>query len=118
MVSAAGGIDIEEVAAETPEKIAKLHLDPALGLQDFQIRQLAYESKLPSAATKGIGPFLKALYKVYVDYDCSLAEINPLVLTGDGTLIAADAKINIDDNALFRPPELAPLQEPPEGIRR
>jgi len=114
MVSAAGGMDIEEVAASTPEKIARLHLDPALTLQDFQIRQLAYESKLPKAAAKGIGPFLKALYKVYSDYDCSLAEINPLVLTGAGTLIAADAKIIIDDNALFRHPDMAQFQQAQE----
>jgi succinyl-CoA synthetase beta subunit len=114
MVSAAGGVDIEEVAATTPEKIAKLHLDPALGLLDFQIRQLAFDADLPPAAVKQIGPFLKALYKVYSDYDCSLAEINPLVLTGDGVLIAADAKINIDDNALFRHKELAQYQEAQE----
>jgi succinyl-CoA synthetase beta subunit len=114
MVSAAGGIDIEEVAASTPEKIAKLHLDPAIGLQDFQIRQLAYDSKLPAAAVKGIGPFLRALYKVYSDYDCSLAEINPLVLTGEGKLIAADAKIVIDDNALFRHKDMAQFQEAQE----
>ncbi len=110
MVSAAGGIDIEEVAVSDPEKIAKLHIDPAIGLQDFQIRQLAFDAKLPPAAVKGIGPFMKALSRVYSDYDCSLAEINPLVLTGDGTLIAADAKINIDDNALFRHKELAQYQ--------
>jgi len=114
MVSKEGGIEIEEVAAATPEKIARLHLDPALGLLDFQIRQLAYEAGLPKAATKGIGPFLKALYNVYSDYDCSLAEINPLVLTGEGKLIAADAKINIDDNALFRHPDLAQYQEAQE----
>ncbi len=114
MVSAAGGIDIEEVAVTDPEKIARLHLDPALGLQDFQIRQLAFDSKLPPAAVKGIGPFMKALAKVYNDFDCSLAEINPLVLTGDGKLIAADAKINIDDNALFRHPDLAQYQEAQE----
>ncbi len=114
MVSAAGGIDIEEVAATDPEKIARLHIDPAIGLQDFQIRQLAFEARLPAAAVRGIGPFLKALSKVYADYDCSLAEINPLVLTGAGTLIAADAKINIDDNALFRHPDLAQYQEAQE----
>jgi len=114
MVSAAGGIDIEEVAAETPEKIAMLHLDPALGLLDFQIRQLAYDAKLPAAAVKQVGPFLKALFKVYSDFDCSLAEINPLVLDGAGKLIAADAKINIDDNALFRHPDLAQFQEAQE----
>lgn len=114
MVSAAGGIDIEEVAAATPEKIAKLHLDPAIGLQDYQIRQLAFEANLPPAAIKGIGPFLKALYRVYLDFDCSLAEINPLVLTGEGKLIAADAKVDLDDNALFRHPELAQYQEAQE----
>jgi succinyl-CoA synthetase beta subunit len=114
MVSAAGGIDIEEVAVTDPEKIAKLHIDPAIGLQDFQIRQLAFEGKLPPAAIKGVGPFLKALFQVYSEYDCSLAEINPLVLQGDGTLIAADAKINIDDNALFRHKELAVFQEAQE----
>ena len=114
MVSAAGGIDIEEVAEESPEKIAKLHLDPALGLLDFQIRQLAFEAKLPAAAVRQIGPFLKALFKVYSDFDCSLAEINPLVLDGNGKLIAADAKINIDDNALFRHGDLAQFQEAQE----
>jgi succinyl-CoA synthetase beta subunit len=114
MVSAAGGIDIEEVAVTDPEKIAKLHIDPAIGLQDFQIRQLAFEAKLPAAVIKQVGPFLKALYNVYVDYDCSLAEINPLVLDGEGKLIAADAKINIDDSALFRHKELAVFQEAQE----
>jgi len=114
MVSAAGGMDIEEVAATDPDKIAKLHLDPAIGLQDFQIRQLAYNSKLPPVAAKGIGSFLKALYKVYSDYDCSLAEINPLILTGDGQLIAADAKFDMDDNALFRHKDMAQYQEAQE----
>ena len=114
MVSKEGGIEIEIVAEENPAAIAKLHLDPAVGLQDFQIRQLAFEANLPPAALKGVGPFLKALYKVYLDYDCSLAEINPLVLTGDGKLIAADAKVVLDDNALFRHPELAKFQEEQE----
>ncbi|PQV65098.1 succinyl-CoA synthetase (ADP-forming) beta subunit [Abditibacterium utsteinense] len=114
MVSKEGGIEIEIVAEENPAAIAKLHLDPAIGLQDFQIRQLAFEANLPPAALKGVGPFLKALYKVYLDYDCSLAEINPLVLTGDGKLIAADAKVVLDDNALFRHPELAKFQEEQE----
>jgi succinyl-CoA synthetase beta subunit len=114
MVSAEGGVEIEVVAERSPEAIARLHLDPAMGLQDFQIRQLGFDSNLPPAALKGIGPFLKALYKVYLDYDCSLAEINPLVLTGDGKLIAADSKIDLDDNALFRHPELAQYQEEQE----
>ena len=114
MVSKEGGIEIEIVAEENPAAIAKLHLDPAIGLQDFQIRQLGFEANLPPLALKGMGAFLKALYRVYLDYDCSLAEINPLVLTGDGKLIAADSKIVLDDNALFRHPELAKFQEEQE----
>lgn len=114
MVSKEGGIEIEVVAEENPGAIARLHLDPAIGLQDFQIRQLGFEANLPPLALKGMGAFLKALYKVYLDYDCSLAEINPLVLTGDGKLIAADSKIVLDDNALFRHPELAKYREEQE----
>ena len=114
MVSKEGGIEIEIVAEENPDAIAKLHLDPAIGLQDFQIRQLGFDANLPPAALKGMGAFLKALYKVYLDYDCSLAEINPLVLNGEGKLIAADSKIVLDDNALFRHPELAAFQEEQE----
>ncbi|MEO6908879.1 MAG: ATP-grasp domain-containing protein, partial [Abditibacteriaceae bacterium] len=114
MVSAAGGMEIEEVADKTPELIAREHLDPLLGLQDYQIRSLAWGAKLPPAAIKGIGPFLKALNKVYSEFDCTLAEINPLVLTEEGTLIAADAKIDLDDNALFRHPELAKFREAQE----
>ena len=111
MVSAAGGVDIEEVAATTPEKIAKLHIDPAIGLLDYQIRQLAYRAGFAPAAIRGAGAFLRALYRVYTELDCSLAEINPLVVTGDGKLIAADAKINVDDNALYRQKELAAMRE-------
>ncbi|MBI3920908.1 MAG: ADP-forming succinate--CoA ligase subunit beta [Armatimonadetes bacterium] len=114
MVSAAGGIDIEEVAATAPEKIAKLHLDPAIGMMDFHTRILAEEAGLNPAALRPASGFLKALYKAYVDVDASLAEINPLVLTKDGKLIATDAKINIDDNALFRQKELAELREQQE----
>ncbi len=111
MVSAAGGVDIEEVAATTPEKIAKEHIDPAVGLMDYQIRQLAYRAGFAPVAMRGAGAFLRALYKVYTELDCSLAEINPLVVTGDGKLIAADAKIVVDDNALYRQKELAAMRE-------
>ena len=114
MVSKEGGIEIEVVAEENPDAIAKLHLDPAIGLQDYQMRQLGFDAKLPKEALRGMGPFLKALYNLYLDYDCSLAEINPLVLTGDGKLIAADAKVVLDDNALFRHPDLAQYQEEQE----
>ena len=105
MVSAAGGIDIEEVAAETPEKIAMAHIDPAIGLRDYQIRDLCFAAGFDPKIISGAGKFLTALYKAYMDIDASLAEINPLVLTGEGELIAADAKINIDDNAMFRHPD-------------
>lgn len=111
MVSAAGGVDIEEVAATTPEKIAKEHIDPAIGLMDYQIRQLASRAGFAPPAMRGMGAFLRALYKVYVELDCSLAEINPLVVTSDEKLIAADAKINVDDNALYRQKELAAMGE-------
>lgn len=111
MVSAAGGIDIEEVAAETPEKIARVLIHPELGLCDYQIRDALYASGIDKVALAGAGKFLKALYKTYIEMDCTLAEINPLVLTAEGTLIAADAKIDIDDNALFLHPELSALSE-------
>jgi succinyl-CoA synthetase beta subunit len=114
MVSAAGGIDIEEVAATTPEKIARVWIRPELGLCDFQIRQALYGAGVERSLVNGAAKFLQALYKVYIEVDCSLAEINPLAVTGDGRLIAADAKINIDDNALFRHPEFADLADDAE----
>lgn len=111
MVSSVGGVDIEEVAEQTPEKIAKLHVDPSMGLQDFQIRQACCAAGLDGVAIPSAQKFLQALYETYEATDASLAEINPLVVTDDGALLAADAKINIDDNALFRQPELADLAE-------
>jgi succinyl-CoA synthetase beta subunit len=105
MVSAMGGIDIEEVAASDPEKIVRIHIYPPLGLADFQIKQALFESGIERAAIPEAMKFLRALYDAYIQLDCSLAEINPLALLDDGRLIAADAKINIDDNALFRHPE-------------
>jgi succinyl-CoA synthetase beta subunit len=114
MVSAVGGIDIEEVAAATPEKIARVHVEPALGLQPFQVNQLCYEAGLDPVAIAQAATFLRVLYEAAMATDASLAEINPLALTDAGALIAADAKINIDDNALFRHPELAALTEESE----
>lgn len=114
MVSAAGGVDIEEVAATTPEKIAKRHVDAWRGLMDFQIRRLIFEAGLPRSIVNQVTRFLRALYTAYVDMDASLAEINPLVLTKEGDVIAADAKINIDDNALFRHPEFNEFKEESE----
>ena len=111
MVSQAGGVDIEEVAAKTPEKITKINVTPGLGLKPFQARQLAYSLGLTGDAFKvGIKIFL-ALYELYRDLDASLVEINPLVTTKEGAILALDGKINFDDNALYRQSEVAKLRD-------
>ncbi len=102
MVSTEGGMEIEKVAAESPEKIIKETVDPSVGLQGYQARKLAYALGLEGAQNKNAVKFLSGLYKAYVETDASLAEINPLVVTGDGDVIALDAKMNFDDNALER----------------
>lgn len=114
IVSAMGGMDIEAVAEEHPEAIARVAIDPVMGLRDFQLRQVCFEAKLPAALLNQAVLFLRQLYTAYYDADASLAEINPLALTEDGRLLAADAKIQIDDNALFRHPDLAAYQEESE----
>ncbi|MBW3625858.1 MAG: ADP-forming succinate--CoA ligase subunit beta [Armatimonadetes bacterium] len=106
MVSSAGGMDIEEVAAETPEKIAKAWAYPGRGLLPFQINRLIFDAGINPAVRKEAAQFLRALFDCYLGVDATLAEINPLVVTGDGKVIAADAKIDIDDNAMFRHPDL------------
>ncbi|MGB0386190.1 MAG: ADP-forming succinate--CoA ligase subunit beta [Ardenticatenaceae bacterium] len=108
MASAAGGMDIEEVAATTPEKIITVRIEPGLGLTDFQARELAYGIGLSDK--KQVRQFSKIvgqLYNVYTATDANLAEINPLVVLGDGSLLAVDGKVDIDDNALYRQPGLA-----------
>ncbi len=102
MASEAGGMDIEQVAEETPEKIIKVYIDPLLGIQPFHSREAGFGLNLSGVALKQFMKMLHSLYRLFVDYDCSLAEINPLVLTADNNIIALDAKINFDDNALFR----------------
>jgi succinyl-CoA synthetase beta subunit len=102
MASEAGGMDIEEVAAKTPEKIIKVFVNPLLGLQGYHCRQLAFGLKLSPTAAKGFIPMIQNLYRLFVEYDCSLVEINPLVITAEEVVIALDAKVNFDDNALFR----------------
>jgi len=102
MASAEGGMDIEEVAAKTPEKIFFEAVDPTVGLTAFQARKVAFKLGFAYAQVKQAVPLLMNLYKTFVDADCSLLEINPLVLTGDGNLLCLDAKINFDENALFR----------------
>jgi succinyl-CoA synthetase beta subunit len=102
MASAEGGMDIEEVAAKTPEKIFFEAVDPTVGLAAYQARKVAFKLGFGIAQVKQAVPLLMNLYKAFVDADCSLLEINPLVLTGDGNLLCLDAKLNFDDNALFR----------------
>ncbi len=111
IASAEGGMAIEELAAESPEKIIREHFDPALGLQPFQARKIAYTLGLDAAAVKSAGRFLPKICRFFVDNDCSMTEINPLVVTGEGELLALDAKVSFDDNALFRHKEFAELRD-------
>ena len=102
MASEAGGMDIEAVAEETPEKIIKVYLDPLAGINPYHCREAAFGLNLPASVIKPFSQMLVKLYKMAVAYDCSLVEINPLVITAEETMIALDAKVNIDDNTLFR----------------
>ncbi|MDR9437653.1 MAG: ADP-forming succinate--CoA ligase subunit beta [Thiohalophilus sp.] len=110
MASAAGGMNIEEVARETPEKILTVPVHPAAGLQGYQCRQLAFGLGLEKQL-KSLTAIMQGLYRLFMDNDLSLVEINPLVLTADGELLAVDAKINLDDSALYRHPELQALRD-------
>lgn len=111
MASSAGGVDIEEVAKETPEKIAREHIDPILGLRDYQARDIAAAIDLPREHWKAFIKVAKGLWQVYKDCDATLAEINPLVTTAENQLMAVDGKMLIDDNALFRHPELVEMRD-------
>ncbi|MGE3391638.1 MAG: ADP-forming succinate--CoA ligase subunit beta [Gammaproteobacteria bacterium] len=102
MASRAGGMDIEEVAAATPEKIFTAQVDPVLGLQDYQARRLGFALELDDTQRKQLARILKGLYRLFIDKDLSLVEINPLAILADGSLAALDGKINLDDNALYR----------------
>jgi succinyl-CoA synthetase beta subunit len=111
VASASGGMDIEEVAEHTPEKIIRVNIDPTAGLQDFQCRQLAFGLELKGTQIAQFGRIAHALYRLYLERDASLVEVNPLIVTGDGDLLALDAKINIEDNALFRHKDMAALRD-------
>ena len=111
MASTEGGVEIEKVAAETPEKILKEYVDPLTGLRPSQARKLAFGLGLEGEPFKNAVKFFHALYKAFVESDCSLAEINPLIVTTDGRVLALDAKINFDDNALYRHPEYAEMRD-------
>jgi len=111
MASAEGGVEIEEVAKTSPEKIIKMSIDPTMGLMDWQARKIALQLMSDPLQVRQAASILAKLYKLYIDTDASLAEINPLVLTPDKRVLALDGKMNFDDNALFRQPEVLAMRE-------
>ena len=111
MVSSEGGVEIEKVAAETPQLIFKEHFDPHVGLMPYQVRKLCYRLNITGPSVASAEKFMRALCKLYVQLDCSLVEINPLVVTKDGNLLALDGKLSFDDNAMFRHKDLAELRD-------
>ena len=114
IASTEGGMEIEEVAEASPEKIITVHVDPNLGIQDHHVRRVGYGLGLTPDQVKQLDPFLRGLYRLFVAKDASLAEINPLVVTEAGDLVALDGKLNFDDNALYRHPDVAALLDPDE----
>ena len=111
MMSSKGGVDIEEVAETDPDAIAKVHVDPLLGLQSFQVNQLVFGSGIHPEARKGAAAILPKLFKLFIEADATLVEVNPLILTGSGEVVALDSKISLDDSAAFRHPEFESLRE-------
>ena len=111
MASTEGGVEIEKVAAETPEKLLKEFVDPALGLMPYQARKLAFGLGLEGKTAFAAASFITKLYNLFVEKDCSIAEINPLIITDEGAVLALDAKLNFDDNALYRHPEILELRD-------
>ena len=111
MASEEGGTEIEEVAAKTPEKIFKEIIDPAIGLASFQARRIAFNINIPKELINQAVNFMMGLYNAFIEKDCSIAEINPLVITGDGKVMALDAKLNFDDSALYRHPDISEYRD-------
>ena len=111
MASASGGMEIEQVAKENPGAILREHIHPAVGLQPYQARKIAFGLGLTGEQATGATPFFQALYRAFIDTDASMVEINPCVVTGDGKLVALDAKVTFDDNALFRHKDLRELRD-------
>jgi succinyl-CoA synthetase beta subunit len=111
MLSTRGGMDIEQVAEETPEAIASLHVDPLIGFQPFHGRRLAYEAGVDADVVRPVAAFLAALYGTFVEEEAMLVEVNPLVITPERTVVALDAKVTLDDNALYRHPDNAELRD-------
>ena len=118
MLTTAGGVEIEEVAATTPERLARLHLDPLVGFQPFHARRLCFDAGIPAEEMRQAGDIMTAAYRAFVETDAMLVEINPLIVTPDGELRALDSKYTVDDNALFRHPDIAEMRDlaalPPE----
>ncbi|MGA3361561.1 MAG: ADP-forming succinate--CoA ligase subunit beta [Solirubrobacteraceae bacterium] len=111
MLSTRGGMDIEEVSAQTPEAIASLHIDPLIGFQPFHGRRLAFEAGVDADLVRPVGAFLERLYSAFVGEDATLMEVNPLIVTPERTLVALDAKVTLDGNSLYRHPENAELRD-------
>ncbi len=111
MASQDGGMDIEEVAAKTPERIIKVYVDPLMGIQGYQLRQVGFALELPPAAMKLFAQLLSNLYRFFIANDCSMVEINPLILTSDDKVLALDAKVDFDSNALYRHKDLMALRD-------
>jgi len=114
MASAAGGVEIEEVAATAPEKVVRVWVDPAVGFQPYLGRQVAFDLGLSGEQVRAAVATVGALYRLFMEKDCALVEVNPWVVTADGRLVAADAKVDFDDNGLFRHPEIAALRDTSE----
>ena len=118
MLTTAGGVEIEEVAATTPERLARLHVDPLVGFQPFHARRLCFDAGIPAEEMRQAGDIMAAAYRAFVETDAMLVEINPLIVTPDGQLRALDSKYTVDDNALFRHPDIAEMRDlaalPPE----
>ncbi len=111
IASEAGGMDIEAVAEETPKKLIKVYVDPLMGIQPYHLRKTAFGLNISADCIKGFSALLKGLYNLFTDYDCSLVEINPLVITKDNKVIALDAKMDFDDNAIFRHKNIAEYRD-------
>lgn len=112
MLSRMGGMDVEEVAASDPEAIVQVHVDPLVGFQAFHGRRLAFEAGIAADLVRPVGSILERLYRVFVEEDATLVEVNPLLVTGDREVVALDAKVTVDGNALFRHPDVAELRDP------
>jgi len=115
MLTTEGGVEIETVAEESPEKLARLHVDPLMGLQPFHVRRLCFAAGIPAAEVKQVGAIIEGAYRAFIETDAMLVEINPLIVTPDGVVRALDSKYTVDDNALYRHPDIAGMRDVESG---